>query len=151
MPCSLSAPKPSLCCSNNIAPCLPYSFSLIHSPTNMPQSRQHDDSTAFEPIYYPMNSYLMILQYNVYTTKGIVMAPLLADHHMSEFTIIAIQEPWQNPHILTSHNPSNSSFHLLYPPSADASVCFFVNKSLNPSSYSAAFPTPKYGFLQLRS
>jgi hypothetical protein len=79
------------------------------------------------------------------------MAPLLADYRISEFTVLAIQEPWQNPHIHTTHSPSNSSFHLFYPPSADAPVCFFLNKPLNPSSYSVAFPTPKYGYLCLRS
>jgi hypothetical protein len=56
-----------------------------------------------------------------------------------------------NPHVLTTDNPSNSSFYLFYPPSAEASVCFFVYKSLNPSSYSACFLTPKYGYLCLRS
>ncbi len=79
------------------------------------------------------------------------MAPLLAYHCISVFNIFAIQEHWQNPHIHTTHNPSTSSFHLFYPPSADASVCFFLNKSLNPSSYSVAFPTPKYGYPRLRS
>jgi hypothetical protein len=74
------------------------------------------------------------------------MAPLLADHCISEFTLLAVQEPWQIPHIHTYHNPSYSSFHHFYPPSADAFVYFFVNKSLNPSFYSAAFPTPKYGY-----
>jgi hypothetical protein len=97
-----------------------------------------------------MNSHLKILQYNVHTSKGKVMAPLLADHHISEFTVLAIQEPWQNPHIHTTHNPYKSSFYLHYPPSANASVCFFANKLLNRSSYSAAIPTTKYGYLCLR-
>ncbi len=79
------------------------------------------------------------------------MAPLFAHHRISEFTVLAVQGPWQNPHMHTTHNPSNSSFHLFFPPSAVASVCFFVNKSLNPSSYSATIPTPKYGHLRLRS
>jgi hypothetical protein len=79
------------------------------------------------------------------------MAPLLADPRISEFSVLAVQEPWGNPRVLTTHNPSNSSFYLIYPPSAEASVCFFVNKSLNPSSYSAWFPTPKYSYLHIRS
>jgi hypothetical protein len=98
-----------------------------------------------------MTAQLKILQYNVHTTQGKVMAPLLADPHISEFSVLAVQEPWRNPCIHTTQNPSDSSFHLFYPPSAEASVCFFVNKSLNPSSYSACFPTPKYGYLRLRS
>jgi putative hemolysin len=65
--------------------------------------------------------------------------------------VLAVQEPWHNQRVPTTHNPSNSPFHLFYTPSAEASVCFFVNKSLNPSSYSACFPTLKYGYLRLRS
>jgi hypothetical protein len=79
------------------------------------------------------------------------MAPLLADHRNSKFTVLAVQEPWQNPHMHTTHKPSNSSFHLYYPPSAEASICFFVNKSLNSSSYFATWTTPKYGHLCLQS
>jgi putative hemolysin len=79
------------------------------------------------------------------------MAPLLADPRISDFSVLAIQEPWRNPCIPTTHNPSSSAFHLFYPPSNDASVCFFVNKSLNPSSYTASFSTPKYGNLRLLS
>ncbi len=98
-----------------------------------------------------MTPHLKILQYNVHTTEGKVIAPLLADPCVSEFTVLAIQEPGHNLPILTTHNPSNSSFYLLYPPSTETSVCLFVNKSLNPISYSAGFPTPKYGYLCLRS
>jgi hypothetical protein len=79
------------------------------------------------------------------------MASSLADNYISEFTVLAVQEPWQNPQMQTTHNPSNSAFHLFNPPSADASVCFFVNKSLNPSFYSAAFPTLKYDLLRMKS
>jgi hypothetical protein len=77
--------------------------------------------------------------------------PLFADHCIYEYTVLAVHESWQNPHIYTTHHPSNSSYHLCYPPSAKDSVCFFVNKSQNPRSYSAAFPTPKYGYLHLSS
>jgi hypothetical protein len=37
------------------------------------------------------------------------------------------------------------------PLAAEASFCFFVNKSLNPSSHFATFLTTKYGHLRLRS
>ncbi len=104
-----------------------------------------------EPLLFHVTAQLKMLQYNVHTTQGKVMVPLLADPHISTLSVLDVQEPWKNPHILTTHNPSNSSFHLFHPPSAEASVCFFVNKSLNPSFYSACFPTPKYGYLHLRS
>ncbi len=102
-----------------------------------------------KPIYHSMNSHLKILQHNVPENR--VMTPLFAHHRISEFTVFAVQEPWRNPHMHTTHNPSNFSFHSFYPPSANASVCFFVNKSLNPSSYSASFPTPKHGYLCMKS
>jgi hypothetical protein len=98
-----------------------------------------------------MTSQLKVLQYNVHTTEDIVIAPLFPNPRISHFTVLAVQEPWRNPRIQTTHNPSSSAFYLFYSPSDDASVCFFVNKSLNPSSYSAYFPTPKFGYLHLRS
>ncbi len=79
------------------------------------------------------------------------MAPLLADCHIFEFSVLAVQEPWQNPSIPTTRNPSNSAFHLHCPPSAEASVYYFVNKSLNSSSYTTCFPSAMYGNLRLIS
>jgi hypothetical protein len=79
------------------------------------------------------------------------MIPLHPDTSISRFSLLAIRDPWQNQPIPTTHNPSNSAFHLLYPPSAEAFVYFFMNKSLNLSSYTACFPTPKYGSLCLIS
>jgi hypothetical protein len=104
-----------------------------------------------KPLKLSMTAHLKILQYYMHTTEGIVMAHLLADTCISEFSLLAIQEPWQNPHIPTTYNTSNSAFHLLYPLSVEASVCSLVNKSLNFSSYTVCFPTPEHGNLQLRS
>jgi hypothetical protein len=79
------------------------------------------------------------------------MVLLLADQGISESTVLAVQDPQQNPHKYTTCNPFNSLFDLFNPPSAKASVCFFVHKSLNQSSYSATFPTPNYSYLCLQS
>jgi hypothetical protein len=135
----------SSCSYPHQPPSIPPLFNRSHTISDPPKSCQHDDSTPLEPRFYSMTAQLKIWQYNVHTTKGLVMASLLSDPGISEFSVLAVQEPWQNPHVLTTYNPSTSSFHLFYPPSAGAPVCFFVNKSLNPSSYSACFPTPKYG------
>jgi hypothetical protein len=75
-----------------------------------------------EPLYESMTSHLKIFQYNVHTTGGKVVAPLLADHCNSEFTVLAVLDLWQNPHIHITHNPSHSSFYLLHPPSPNAFV-----------------------------
>ena len=74
---------------------------------------------------------LKILQYNVQTSKDKVMAPLLADPRTHEFDIIAIQEPWKNPHIETTYCPTRSPFYLLYPPEGRARSCFLINKKLD--------------------
>jgi hypothetical protein len=68
------------------------------------------------PIRHSITSNLKILRYNVHTTEDIVMALLLADPRISEFTVFAVQEPWRNPHILTTHNPSFLNFSSLLPP-----------------------------------
>lgn len=44
---------------------------------------------------------LLILQYNVWNSKTITEA-LLADSKTREYSILAIQEPWRNPEVLTS-------------------------------------------------
>ncbi len=126
---------PITCCSKLVAPCNSSFDFIIHTCANMPQSCQHDYITSQKLIYYPITSHLKILQYIVYTTKGLVVAPCLAGHCISEFTVFAVKESWQNPHIHTTQNPFNFSFHLFNPSSANASVCFFLNKSLNPSSH----------------
>jgi ribonuclease HI/exonuclease III len=77
---------------------------------------------------------LSILQYNVRKSKDTVMATLLRDAKTAEYDILAIQEPWKNPYMDTTHHPAKEIFHLCYPPEQDgkpARVCFFVNKRLD--------------------
>jgi hypothetical protein len=61
----------------------------------------------------------------------------------------------KNPRKTHIHSPIPLPFlltiHVLYPPSADASACFFVNKLWKQSFYSATFPTFKYSNPCLRS
>jgi hypothetical protein len=98
-------------------------FHYSHSIPDPPKSCQHDDSMPLKPLIYSMTAQLKILQYNVHTTQGKVIAPLLADPRISEFSVLAIQETWQNPRVLTTHYPSTLDFisftpHLLKPQSA---------------------------------
>ncbi len=79
------------------------------------------------------------------------MAPLLADPKVSQFPILAIQEHFHNSFTHFIHNPSNTSFHLLPPGVENSRVCFFISKSINPSSWSRDFPSPDYGILRLKS
>ncbi len=80
-----------------------------------------------------------------------VMAPILADKQVALFSVLAVQEPFRNSFIPTTHNPSYSNFHLHHPSVTNFRVCFFINKSINPSSWSGYFPSPDYGFLRFRS
>lgn len=77
---------------------------------------------------------LTILQYNVRKSRDTVMATLLRDERVLEIDVLAIQEPWRNPFIDTTHHPAKDRFHLCYPASSydePARVCFFINKRLD--------------------
>lgn len=77
---------------------------------------------------------LKILQYNVMKSRDGVMAPLLRDPHIQQYDILALQEPWRNRFIPTTHNPISSTFHLCFPRDdldAPARVCFFINKRID--------------------
>jgi hypothetical protein len=69
-----------------------------------------------------MTTQLKIGQSNVHTTQGKVMVPLLAYLRIFEFSVLDVQEPWQNPRILTTHNSSSSFFYCFFPPPAEALV-----------------------------
>lgn len=81
------------------------------------------------------NNELNILQYNVCKSKDTVMASLLRDARVAEYDILAIQEPWRNPFMETTHHPAKDIFHLCYPTGNEeegpARVCFFINKRLD--------------------
>jgi hypothetical protein len=98
-----------------------------------------------------MTEQLNVLQYNVRKSGNRVMAPLLADPRVSQFSLLAIQEPFHNSFNNSTHNPSYTSFHLFHPCVDNSRVCFFINKSVNPSSWSGDFPSPDYGYLRLKS
>ena len=77
---------------------------------------------------------LKILQYNVRKSRDTVMATLLRDPKVMDYDILAVQEPWRNPFMSTTHHPAKAQFHLCYPAAIEgrpARVCFFVNKRLD--------------------
>ena len=81
---------------------------------------------------------IKILQYNVMKSRDVVMATLLRDPRIQEYDILALQEPWRNPFISTTHNPITHSFHLCFPNDsreAPARVCFFINKRIDPNRW----------------
>jgi hypothetical protein len=77
---------------------------------------------------------IKILQYNVMKSRDVVMATLLRDPRIQEYDVLALQEPWRNPFIPTTHNPIAHSFHVCLPNDsreAPARVCLFVNKRID--------------------
>jgi exonuclease III len=81
---------------------------------------------------------LNILQYNVRKSRDMVMASLLRDPGIDDFDIIAIQEPWKNPYMATTHHPAKDRFRLCYPTGdaeGQARVCFFINKRIDQTKW----------------
>ncbi|CEJ62708.1 hypothetical protein PMG11_11201 [Penicillium brasilianum] len=67
------------------------------------------------------------------------MASLFQSPKVLEYDVLAIQEPWRNPFIATSYHPLKTHFQLMYSPDAGTRVCFYVNKRVDPSTWSATF------------
>lgn len=76
-----------------------------------------------------------ILQWNVRHSVDLAMAPMLRDSKITEYTIIAIQEPWINPYQPTTHYPTETAraFMLAWPKvPADQHprVCTYVRRNV---------------------
>jgi hypothetical protein len=59
-----------------------------------------------------------------------------------EFDVIAIQEPWRNSYLNTTHHPYGLNFDLLYPDSPDTRTCFLVNKRIPATRWTATHHSP---------
>ena len=84
---------------------------------------------------------LRILQYNVYKSKDVVLASLFRDCGITDFDVLAIQEPWRNPFIATSYHPLKDSFHLAYPEDEETRVCLYINRRIDPSTWTVYHST----------
>jgi exonuclease III len=83
-------------------------------------------------------TYLSILQYNTRKSRKEVMASFLRDPKVLEYDILAIQEPWRNRHMATTHNLIAYKYHLLFPKDTldkPARTCFFVSKRLDSTKW----------------
>ena len=78
---------------------------------------------------------LRILQYNIRKEKNGTMAPLLWGHLSHLPDIMAIQEPWRNPHSPTTYNPQDSNYHLAFAPTDHTRACFYISKQLAEDSW----------------
>ena len=82
---------------------------------------------------------LRILQYNVQKSRDIVMASLFQDDKTLEYDILAIQEPWRNPFTATSYHPLKTHFQLTYFNNAETRVCLYINKRIDPGTWSVSY------------
>lgn len=74
---------------------------------------------------------LRIIQYNVNRSYD-VMAHLLRLPQAQQMDIIAIQEPWVNPHNRSTHNPVKNAFHTVLPDTEERPrVCFYIHRGID--------------------
>ena len=69
------------------------------------------------------------------------MSPLLADSRIASYDLIALQEPWQNPHCNRIYCPSASGFIPAYN-NRQRRSCFLINRRLDPAAWSVEYPSP---------
>lgn len=94
---------------------------------------------------------LKILQYNVNKSKDRVMIPLFGNSLSPTYDILAIQEPWRNPFQHTTYHRLAQHFELSYYPHKDTRVCFFINKRLALSSWSATTHSTDFSTLEIKT
>jgi hypothetical protein len=78
------------------------------------------------------------------------MAALLRDRKTINYDVLAIQEPWRNPFMNTTHHPIPQHFELAYYDHKETRVCFFINKRIEARRWSVTHHTPDLSTLQLR-
>ncbi len=63
------------------------------------------------------------------------MIPLFQNDNILDIDIIALQEPWRNTRDQTIYHLRKDAFHLIYPESDKARVCFLINKKIEQSTW----------------
>ncbi len=113
----------------------------------------HNEGLKYCLPYFPwtMTEKLNSMQYNVRKSGNRVMAPLLADPIVLQFFLIVFKEPFHSSLNNSTHNPSNTSFHLFNSCVESSQVYFFISKSFNLTFSSSICLRPSYSYLQLKS
>lgn len=94
---------------------------------------------------------LRILQYNVPKSRDIVLASLFSNPKITEYDIIAIQEPWRNRFINTSYHPLKGYFQLTYLDDRSTRVCFYINKQIDRSTWNVTYISKDIIFISIRN
>lgn len=78
------------------------------------------------------------------------MAPLFRDLRITQYDVIAIQEPWRNPENRTTHHPLTGFFHLFYSTrQPDTRTCFYINTKIGRGDWTVADHSPDLCTLKL--
>src|SRR5262245_40007037 len=93
---------------------------------------------------------LQIAQYNTHKAKNKVMAPLLGCKRIRDIDVLAVQEPWQNPHMKATYCPRSSQFSPAYPKEFRSRACFLINKRLALADWTVEHPCQDLAVLTLR-
>ena len=70
------------------------------------------------------------------------MASLLRDERIVDFDVIALQEPWRNNYINTTHYPGGQHFQLVYLDHPETRTCFLINKRIPRARWTATLHSP---------
>ncbi|OQV10368.1 hypothetical protein CLAIMM_14381 [Cladophialophora immunda] len=93
---------------------------------------------------------LKILQYNTRKSREI-MAEAFRRREILDYDILTIQEPYRNPFQHTTHHLAKGQFHLLYMDSEGTRSCIFVNKRINPATWSIRYVNEDIYVLDLKT
>ena len=74
---------------------------------------------------------LTILQYSTRKSQEVVMALLFEDlKNISKVDIITLHKPWRNQRNFITYHPLKQNFELIYLPSMETKVCFYMKKGI---------------------
>ena len=94
---------------------------------------------------------LRILQYNVQKSRDVVLASLFQNPRVLDYDVLAIQEPWRNPFTNTTYHPLKTHFHLTYLDDPTTRVCLYINKRIDPGTWSVTYNSKDIITLKIRN
>ena len=102
-----------------------------------------------------INRKLTMLQYNVHTSKDLIMTSYLRNFVIKKFDILIIQKFWRNIHTKSTHHFLKNTFQLIYLNSKKINenvvrVYFFVNKRIFIIDLSYSFKSKNLITLQIK-
>lgn len=98
---------------------------------------------------------MTILQYNVHTSKNLIMISCLRNFAIKKFDILVIQKSWKNIHTKIIHHFLKNIFQLMYSDLKNINenvvkICFFVNKRIFIVDLSYSFKSKNLVTLQIK-